>query len=314
MHQVYSIGAPSPIWFLCLASRKTGVVGRNLINTFVVYRCCCSICTLCSYVMNCSRGLLCFRSPGAFVHTQFAVITSSICLPLLSSGNRTTRTVLDPVRVNQMLRYPNVRLHNGHFHGRPSSNNLLPSLPSVFSIFEKRRAGDDAAEDKKPFRWLTPSLGPTRSCLHGVHLAPTASERVAAFDLDGTIIKSSYIQVGRAGGKQRVMKRQTNRLEWEWWRAVVPQKLKEVHDSGCALLLSVFSQNFCVPPSLISVLLSCSDIVLNIIDAQVLCCANIEPGPEILGTRRMEEKDLTDCRCSAYHSRRHSLSSFDFCA
>jgi bifunctional polynucleotide phosphatase/kinase len=143
-------------------------------------------------------------------------------------------------------------------------------LSSVFPIFEKRRAGDEAAEDKKPFRWLTPSLGPTRSCLHGVHLAPTASERVAAFDLDGTIIKSNYIQVGRAGGKQRVMKRQANRLEWEWWRAVVPQKLKEVHDSGCALLFSLsFPRIFAivfVPPSLISVFLLCSDIVgvLNI--------------------------------------------------
>ena len=214
-------------------------------NTFVVYRCCCSICTLCSYVMNCSRGLLCFRFTGAFVHTHFAPITSSTCLPLLSSGNRTTQgTALDPVRVDQTRKYPNVRLYNSQLYGRPSSTNLLPSLSSVFPIFEKRRAGDEAAEDK-PFRWLTPSLGPTRSCLHGVHLTPTASERVAAFDLDGTIIRSNYIQAGRAGGKQRVMKRQVNRLEWEWWRAVVPQKLKEVHDSGCALLfLSVFSQKF----------------------------------------------------------------------
>jgi len=75
-----------------------------------------------------------------------------------------------------------------------------------------------------------------------VHLAPTASARVAAFDLDGTVIKSSYVEVGwnrRAGGgkqQQRVMKkRQTSGLEWEWWRAVVPQKLKEAHDSGYAL-------------------------------------------------------------------------------
>jgi bifunctional polynucleotide phosphatase/kinase len=109
----------------------------------------------------------------------------------------------------------------------------------VFPIFEKRRAGDDD-EKNKPFRWLSPSLGPTRSCLHGVHLAPTASARVAAFDLDGTVIKSAYIEIGSrnrsGGGKQqhRVMKRQVNGLEWEWWRAVVPQKLKEAHDAGYA--------------------------------------------------------------------------------
>jgi bifunctional polynucleotide phosphatase/kinase len=123
--------------------------------------------------------------------------------------------------------------------------DLLTSCPPVFPVFEKRKAGDEAADDeKKPFRWLTPSLGPTRSCLHGVHLAPTTtSARVAAFDLDGTVIKSSYIEVGgnrRGGGKQqrRVMKKkQVNGLEWEWWRTVVPQKLKEAHDSGCALIL-----------------------------------------------------------------------------
>ena len=124
----------------------------------------------------------------------------------------------------------------------------------MFPIFEKRKAGDEAADDNKPFRWLSPSLGPTRSCLHGVHLAPSpspptatttsTSARVAAFDLDGTVIKSSYVEVGwrraAGGGKQqnRVMKkRQASGLEWEWWRAVVPQKLKEAHDSGCALLI-----------------------------------------------------------------------------
>jgi len=110
---------------------------------------------------------------------------------------------------------------------------------SVFPIFEKRRAGDEGAEEeKKPFRWLTPSLGPTRSCLHGVHLAPSASERVAAFDLDGTVIKSAFTHVRGRGGKQLVMKRQANGDGWEWWRAVVPQKLKEAHDSGCAALRS----------------------------------------------------------------------------
>src|SRR6266850_2897010 len=139
-----------------------------------------------------------------------------------------------------------------------------PSRPSVFPIFEKRGAGDEETEEKKPFRWLTPSLGPTRSCLHGVHLAPTASSRVAAFDLDGTVIKSQFIQVGRAGskggasGSKRVMKRQASGLGWEWWRAVVPQKLKEAHDSGCAhippppvsLISGTFAFYFCHRPTL----------------------------------------------------------------
>jgi Polynucleotide kinase 3 phosphatase len=182
--------------------------------------------------------------------------------------------------------------------------DLLASCPPVFPIFEKRKAGEEAAdeENKKPFRWLTPLLGPTRSCLHGVHLAPTTSARVAAFDLDGTVIKSSYVEVGwrRAGGgggggkqQQRrvVKKRQANGLEWEWWRAVVPQKLKEAHDSGCALILffSLSSaQNF--------LYLKYPNILLT---PQVLCRVDIEPVPQALGASRMEEKDPTDCCCRA---------------
>lgn len=131
---------------------------------------------------------------------------------------------------------------------------------------------EEATDDeKKPFRWLTHSLSSTRSCLHGVHLAPTASARVAAFDLDGTVIKSSYVEVGRkraGGGEQqhRVMKRQANGLGWEWWRAVVPQKLKEAHDSGCALIhLFLFFFHFeppsPLPPLPVSLLLSRTDVV-----------------------------------------------------
>jgi bifunctional polynucleotide phosphatase/kinase len=63
-----------------------------------------------------------------------------------------------------------------------------------------------------------------------VHLAPCASSRVAAFDLDSTLIK--FVS---KGDKKRA---KTNGLEWEWWKAVVPQKLKEVHDSGCVRRIS----------------------------------------------------------------------------
>jgi hypothetical protein len=62
----------------------------------------------------------------------------------------------------------------------------------------------------------------------------------------------------------------------------------------------------------------CSDVVgvmyLICSDAQVLCCADVEPVPQVLGARRMEEKDSTDCRCSAYRSQHHSPSVLDFCA
>jgi bifunctional polynucleotide phosphatase/kinase len=91
-----------------------------------------------------------------------------------------------------------------------------------------------------------------RGCLHGIHLTPTASSRVAAFDLDGTVIKSQFIQVGTrkgskggSGGGKRVMKKQANGLEWEWWKAVVPHKLKEVRDSGYAHLSRPFFLDVC---------------------------------------------------------------------
>ena len=230
----------------------------------------CSICTL--YVLfdfafyDGRDGLLhsivrattfgCFQSLRepllVCAHTQFGA--SSTCLeahPLpLSSGNGITQVIPD-----QISKHPNVRLNEENILKQHASAPVggLPLLTysrfwlsPVFPIFEKRGAGGEAADEKnKPFRWLTPSLGPTRSCLHGVHLVPTTSARVAAFDLDGTVIKSAYIEVGsrRAGGgkqQHRVVKRQANGLEWEWWRAVVPQKLKEAHDSGCVLLITTF--------------------------------------------------------------------------
>lgn len=195
------------------------------------------------------------REPFVRTHTQFGA--SSTCLearPLpLPSGNGTTQAIRD-----QIARHPNVRINEyilkpirvAPCGGLPFTDLLTRFLLSpVFPIFEKRRAGDETDDEKnKPFRWLTPPLGPARSCLHGVHLAPPTSARVAVFDLDGTVIKSSYIEVGSRrvgrGGKQqqhRVIKRQTNGLEWEWWRAVVPQKLKEAHDSGCALIIPFLS-------------------------------------------------------------------------
>ncbi|KAG6861891.1 hypothetical protein C0995_010597 [Termitomyces sp. Mi166 len=75
-----------------------------------------------------------------------------------------------------------------------------------------------------PFQWLDP-LGPTRSCLHGINRHPTSSTKLAAFDLDGTLIKSDY-----GGGRKPSG-------TWEWWRVSVPAKLKEVADSGYAVVI-----------------------------------------------------------------------------
>ncbi|KAF8634390.1 hypothetical protein AX17_004203, partial [Amanita inopinata Kibby_2008] len=72
------------------------------------------------------------------------------------------------------------------------------------------------------FRWSEP-LGPARSCLHGVSLQPTSSPRVAAFDLDGTLIKSELENAGSA--------------EWHWWTSTAPTKLKELHRAGYTIVI-----------------------------------------------------------------------------
>jgi hypothetical protein len=77
-------------------------------------------------------------------------------------------------------------------------------------------------QDKDPgtFQWLPP-LGPNRSCLHGINLHPKASQKVAAFDLDGTIINSAL--------RGKVV---DGKPAWEWWRSFVPDKLKTLVEEG----------------------------------------------------------------------------------
>lgn len=68
-----------------------------------------------------------------------------------------------------------------------------------------------------PFQWLK-SLGTTGTCLHGINLQPKAASKVAALDLDGTVIQSAVNSSGKP--------------TFEWWRSSVPDKLRELHQSG----------------------------------------------------------------------------------
>src|SRR6266404_7503152 len=129
------------------------------------------------------------------------------------------------------------------------------------------------------FRGLKPSLGPARSCLHGVHLAPRASSRVAALDLDSTLIKSAH---ARPRGEKRATKT-TNGPEWEWWRNAVPQKLKEADDSG---YVACSSSNHG----------SGTDSPLTV---QVLYRADLESESQVGGAYRLEEKDPPNRCCRA---------------
>lgn len=70
------------------------------------------------------------------------------------------------------------------------------------------------------FLWLD-SLGPSRSCLHALNLKPESSTKVAAFDLDGTLIKSEFPKTKGIAPPH-----------WEWWEASIPTKLKDLHLLG----------------------------------------------------------------------------------
>ncbi|KAH7927691.1 PNK3P-domain-containing protein [Leucogyrophana mollusca] len=76
------------------------------------------------------------------------------------------------------------------------------------------------------FQWLKPSLGPKRTCLHGINLSPQSRSKVAAFDLDGTIIKSNHRNKNKASA-----------LQWEWWRSSVPSILQGLHQDGYSIVL-----------------------------------------------------------------------------
>ncbi|KAI0067096.1 PNK3P-domain-containing protein [Artomyces pyxidatus] len=99
----------------------------------------------------------------------------------------------------------------------------VQKLASIFVKPDQSRSSGD-----EMFRWITPALGPKRACLHGIHLKPKASPKVAVFDLDGTLIKSSF-------GKGRASK--SGPLDWQWWKGVVPGKLKEVHRAGFSVMI-----------------------------------------------------------------------------
>ena len=64
-----------------------------------------------------------------------------------------------------------------------------------------------------------------QTCLHGVNLSPKNAPKVAAFDLDGTLIK--WYKRNKADKRNRA-----EESNWEWWRDVVPAKIKKVHEAG----------------------------------------------------------------------------------
>ncbi|KAJ7684303.1 polynucleotide kinase 3 phosphatase-domain-containing protein [Mycena polygramma] len=104
------------------------------------------------------------------------------------------------------IRYPRVNIFIPPYELPPTS----PGLP-VHPSFSTTRSS---------LRWWNPR-GPNGSCLHAVNNSPWTSKKVAAFDLDGTVI--AFLGFGG--------------LEWRWWNACVPAKLAEAASEGYAIVL-----------------------------------------------------------------------------
>ena len=101
------------------------------------------------------------------------------------------------------------------------ANSSLLRHCSVFPLFMK---GPLTPEHQTTFSWA-PALGPQKTCLHGINLSPEPLPKVAAFDLDGCLIDGPGT---KSKGKTR-----SDEPSFKWWRPIVPNKLKEVHEQGC---------------------------------------------------------------------------------
>lgn len=100
--------------------------------------------------------------------------------------------------------------------------STITSQMLVFPIFAKQPVAGTV--NPGTFRWINPPIGPKKSCLHGIHLEPNATPKVAAFDLDGCLIESTF----KSGKKVK----SDSDISFTWWRRVVPKRLKQVHEDG----------------------------------------------------------------------------------
>jgi len=84
-----------------------------------------------------------------------------------------------------------------------------------------------ARVDRCPnFRWIS-SAPMLNTCLHGVNGEPRFYPQVAAFDLDGTIIKSPFDK----GSRPKFG------TSWSWWNSRVPRKLRELHEKEYSIVI-----------------------------------------------------------------------------
>ncbi|KAI0693882.1 PNK3P-domain-containing protein [Cytidiella melzeri] len=161
-----------------------------------------------------------------------------------------------------LLQHPWLLAHRKHLtsltltrseHQKRGLHTYPPALTAIMSLQKRRADHDDQLKPDKSFksaklfpifaanpsathnagsgafRWIVPSIGPTKSCLHGIHLEPTLTSKVAAFDLDGCLIESTF----RNGKKVK-----SDAIpSFAWWRPAVPKKLQKLHDDGYSIVI-----------------------------------------------------------------------------
>ncbi|EJU05701.1 PNK3P-domain-containing protein [Dacryopinax primogenitus] len=105
----------------------------------------------------------------------------------------------------------------------PSKKAKSDGPKAVFSIFNK----PDAAQPNptSPITWYPP-LGERGTCQHGIHLTPPSRSKIAAFDLDGTLIEP------KSGAKFA-----KDHMDWRWWGLHVLKKVKEAHTTGYSVVI-----------------------------------------------------------------------------
>lgn len=103
-----------------------------------------------------------------------------------------------------------------------TSNPVSKKLPSIFQN----------SKSAPKLSWLDPIGG---TCLHGIYGNPTASSKIAAFDIDGTLIK---VKSGKKFAE--------NSDDWKFWSGNVPKKLQQAHANGYSIIL-LSNQNFKAP-------------------------------------------------------------------
>ncbi|KIO19192.1 hypothetical protein M407DRAFT_31177 [Tulasnella calospora MUT 4182] len=124
------------------------------------------------------------------------------------------------------------RVEDNEAAGPSKGSKVARSEPAsdVHPFFLPKKEGEPG-----PIQWFG-WLGGT--CRHGVHLQPKSSTKVAAFDLDGTLIKP------KSGAKFA-----KDHEDWKWWAdgTTIPKKLKELDEEGYSIVI-VTNQALGEPP------------------------------------------------------------------